>query len=310
MQDLPVLMLSLLSDDLLFFQEGEIAWDGKRHSIRGIQANAPKLDELSAVAEEGGFDDGPDLVKHFVAFIVKLEEDEGLVVPRGAIAPEISSRLPEGDLTGITLANLAAFARAVVVRNTDDGNYGVLYDNRLAVGIPCFFNLMARLIWDMRQLSLSLAGKPFTVSFAGSRNVDADVLFPTTVSSVAGRQENPLSITVDKCPSIGLPSKSANASVTKSELCTSKKQPADSQVKAERRAPEKHKEAKLDFERSSATQDLPVLMLSLLSDDLLFFQEGDIAWDGKHHSIQGFHANEPKLDDLKTVAEEGEFSDT
>ena len=46
MQDLPVLMLSLLSDDLLFFQEGEIAWDGKRHSIRGIQANAPKLDEL------------------------------------------------------------------------------------------------------------------------------------------------------------------------------------------------------------------------------------------------------------------------
>lgn len=140
MQDLPVLMLSLLSDDLLFFQEGEIAWDGKRHSIRGIQANAPKLDELSAVAEEGGFDDISDLVKHFVAFIGKLEDDEGLVVPRGAIAPEISNSLPEGDLTGITLANLAAFARAIIVRNTDDGNYGVLYDNRLAVGIPCFFN--------------------------------------------------------------------------------------------------------------------------------------------------------------------------
>ena len=309
MQDLPVLMLSLLSDDLLFFQEGEIAWDGKRHSIRGIQANAPKLDELSAVAEEGGFDDGPDLVKHFVAFVVKLEEDEGLVVPRGAIAPEISSRLPEGDLTGITLANLAAFAHAVVVRNTDDGNYGVLYDNRLAMGIPCFFDLMARLIWDMRQLSLSLAGKPFTVSFVGSRNVDADVLFPTTVSSVAGRQENPLSMTVNQCPSINLPSESSNTPASESAPSLSKMQPVDSQVKAERHAPEKRKEAKLDFERSSATQDLPVLMLSLLSDDLLFFQEDDIAWDGKHHSIQGIHANEPKLDNLKTVAEEGEFSD-
>ena len=258
---------------------------------------------------KGGFDDGPDLVKHFVAFVVKLEEDEGLVVPRGAIAPEISSRLPEGDLTGITLANLAAFARAVVVRNTDDGNYGVLYDNRLAMGIPCFFDLMARLIWDMRQLSLSLAGKPFTVSFVGSRNVDADVLFPTTVSSVAGRQENPLSMTVNQCPSINLPSESSNTPASESAPSLSKMQPVDSQVKAERHAPEKRKEAKLDFERSSATQDLPVLMLSLLSDDLLFFQEDDIAWDGKHHSIQGIHANEPKLDNLKTVAEEGEFSD-
>lgn len=310
MQDLPVLMLSLLSDDLLFFREGEIAWDGKRHSIRGIQANAPKLDELSAVAEEGGFDDGPDLVKYFVAFIVKLEEDEGLVVPRGAIAPEISNSLPEGDLTGITLANLASFARAIIVRNTDDGNYGVLYDSRLAVGIPCFFNLMARLIWDMRQLSLSLAGKPFTVAFVGSRNVDADVLFPTTVSSVAGRQENPLSMTVDQCPSINLPSGSANTPASESALGASEKQGADSQAKAERHAPEKRKEAKLDFERSTATQDLPVLMMSLLSDDLLFFQKDDIAWDGKHHSIQGIHANEPKLDDLKTVAEEGEFGDT
>lgn len=310
MQDLPVLMLSLLSDDLLFFQEGEIAWDGKRHSIRGIQANAPKLDELSAVAEEGGFDDISDLVKHFVAFIGKLEEDEGLVVPRGAIAPEISNSLPEGDLTGITLANLASFARAIIVRNTDDGNYGVLYDNRLAVGIPCFFNLMARLIWDMRQLSLSLAGKPFTVAFVGSRNFDADVLFPTTVSSVAGRQENPLSMTVDQCPLIDLPSGSANTPASESAPSLSKKQPADSQAKVERHTPEKRKEAKLDFERSTATQDLPVLMLSLLSDDLLFFQKDDIAWDGKHHSIQGIHTNEPKLDDLKTVVEEGEFSDT
>mgnify|MGYP007084594409 FL=1 len=309
MQDLPVLMLSLLSDDLLFFQEGEIAWDGKRHSIRGIQANAPKLDELSAVAEEGGFDDISDLVKHFIAFIGKLEEDEGLVVPCGAIAPEISNSLPEGDLTGITLANLAAFARAIIVRNTDDGNYGVLYDSRLSMGIPCFFNLMARLIWDMRQLSLSLAGKPFTVSFVGSRNFDADVLFPTTVSSVAGRQENPLSMTVDQCPSINLPSGSSNTPASESAPSLSEKQGVDSQAKAERHAPEKRKEGKLDFERSTDTQDLPVFMLSLLSDDLLFFQKDDIAWDGKHHSIQGIHANEPKLDDLKTVVEEGEFSD-
>ena len=154
---------------------------------------------------KGGFDDISDLVKHFVAFIGKLEEDEGLVVPRGAIAPEISNSLPEGDLTGITLTNLAAFARAVAVRNTDDGNYGVLYDNRLAMGIPCFFNLMARLIWDMRQLSRSLAGKPFTIAFSERKSMDADMYFPRVVGHVAGRQKNPLLKRVRHCPPVWLP---------------------------------------------------------------------------------------------------------
>ena len=129
-------MLSLLSDDLLFFQEDDIAWDGKHHSIQGIHANEPKLDDLKTVVEEGEFSDTSDLANHFAALLAKVEEDEGLVIPRIAIAPGISKALPEGDLTGITLANLAAYAQAITIRNANDGDYAVRCDNRLTAGSP------------------------------------------------------------------------------------------------------------------------------------------------------------------------------
>ncbi len=205
MQDLPVLMLSLLSDDLLFFQEDDIAWDGKHHSIQGIHANESKLDDLKTVVEEGEFSDISDLANHFAALLAKVEEDEGLVIPRIAIAPGISKALPEGDLTGITLANLAAYAQAITVCNANDGGYAVRCDNRLTAGIPCFYNLVARLIWDMRQLSRSLAGKPFTIAFSERKSMDADMYFPRVVGNVAGKQKNPLLKRVRHCPPVWLP---------------------------------------------------------------------------------------------------------
>lgn len=205
MQDLPVLMLSLLSDDLLFFQEDDIAWDGKRHSIQGIHANEPKLGDLKTVVEEGEFSDTSDLANHFAALLAKVEEDEGLIIPRIAIAPGISKALPEGDLTGITLANLAAYAQAITICNANDGDYAVRCDNRLTAGIPCFYNLVARLIWDMRQLSRSLAGKPFTIAFSERKSMDADMYFPRVVGHVAGRQKNPLLKRVRHCPPVWLP---------------------------------------------------------------------------------------------------------
>lgn len=205
MQDLPVLMLSLLSDDLLFFQKDDIAWDGKHHSIQGIHANEPKLDDLKTVVEEGEFSDTSDLANHFAALLAKVEEDEGLIIPRIAIAPGISKALPEGDLTGITLANLAAYAQAVTVCNKNDSDYAVRCDKRLTAGIPCFFNLVARLIWDMRQLSRSLADKPFTIAFSEHKSMDADMFFPRAVGHIAGKQKNPLLKRVRHCPPVWLP---------------------------------------------------------------------------------------------------------
>ena len=41
----------LLGEDLFFFNDGEIAFDGEHHIIRGIQINAAKVEEVSGLLE-------------------------------------------------------------------------------------------------------------------------------------------------------------------------------------------------------------------------------------------------------------------
>ena len=41
--DFPTFLLSLLSEDYVFFNEGDVVWDGRRHEIRGVQLNGAKM---------------------------------------------------------------------------------------------------------------------------------------------------------------------------------------------------------------------------------------------------------------------------
>lgn len=220
MIDSPVLILDALSDDYLFFNECDIAWDGQCHTFEGIQVNALKADELERiVCGIWDYDDIREFVLYFQNFLLQLESDDQIKVPRSMVAPGIRKALPEGDLTGITLANLAACAGAIRLEKTTvadllkgtDGEkydnveaYTVFYDVRLANGIPCFFDLVARMLWDLRQCFRSLDGRGFAIAFFAVRNLDADQYFGDVDSPVAGAQENPLLMVVDSAPEISL----------------------------------------------------------------------------------------------------------
>lgn len=220
MIDSPVLILDALSDDYLFFNECDIAWDGQCHTFEGIQVNALKADELERiVCGIWDYDDIREFVLYFQNFLLQLESDDQIKVSRSMVAPGIRKALPEGDLTGITLANLAACAGAIRLEKTTvadllkgtDGEkydnveaYTVFYDVRLANGIPCFFDLVARMLWDLRQCFRSLDGRGFAIAFFAVRNLDADQYFGDVDSPVAGAQENPLLMVVDSAPEISL----------------------------------------------------------------------------------------------------------
>ena len=202
--DLPTVMLTLLSDDYVFFQDNEISWSKGHHVIKGLQVNSPKQRGLATIAVENGFDDINDLLNYFIAFMGEVEKDEALVIPKASISKALHPIVRRGDLTGITLANLAAYMAAFRVLNDRPNNYTVIYDGTLADGIPHFFDLMCRLLWDLRLCMTSLKGTPFQVTFARCLNLDLCQLLKGNVSRVDGAQDDPGTVDVTDAPAIDL----------------------------------------------------------------------------------------------------------
>lgn len=127
-----------------------------------------------------------------------------LIVPRERIDKGLHPLLHERDLTGLMLANLCVCNKALMVDNPEDNKCTVSYDIRLAKGIPCFFDLVAHLIWHLRQPLRSLRSCPFDISFISARNIDLDQMVDGEVSFVAGAQEYPGAMTVTDAPVIDL----------------------------------------------------------------------------------------------------------
>ena len=291
--DLPTVMLTLLSDDYVFFQNNEISWSKGHHVIKGLQVNSPKQRDLANIAVENGFDDINDLLNYFIAFMGEVEKDEALVVPKASISKALHPIVRRGDLTGITLANLAASMAAFRVLNDRPNNYTVIYDGTLADGIPHFFDLMCRLLWDLRLCMTSLKGVPFQVTFVRCRNLDLSQLLKGHVSRVEGAQNNPVSVTVSEEPAIGLEAVASKEPSVKLEATKAEEAPAD----------EEGPSVELQ------TPDVPTLVMSLLSDGYVSFEDSDIPRRKCHHLINGVQVDENKREDLALIAQQNGFDD-
>lgn len=211
--DYPTLMMTLLSDDWFLFMDDEITWDGHHHAIAGAQLNGAKADELLDFVNSciPGFDDVNEVFQYFVTLFNEIEKDEGLIVPRAMIAPGVQKAIREGDLTGLTLANLAACGKTLCVQKAKAGSYRVIFDGRLILGIPRFLDLVARLLWDLRQCTNSMRGKPFEISFLQARNIDADHYLGSVEAPVPGAQKYAMFMKITEAPRIALPSASEAA---------------------------------------------------------------------------------------------------
>lgn len=214
--DLVTSFFHLLSDYCVCFDDGMITWDGHHHTATGLHVDNEKVPELTEFATQGGFDDLNDYLNCFVdGFLNNLvEADEDLIVPRSAIHKAIYPMLQEGDLTGLVLANFCGCNKALVIDNPAPDAYCVMYDTRIARGIPQFFNLVARMLWDMRQGLRSQQGVSFKVTFVAAKNVDLSMLVVDDVTDVPGVQEKPGTMTVCFAPKIWLDARNKSGSVS------------------------------------------------------------------------------------------------
>ena len=214
--DLVTSFFHLLSDCCVCFDDGMITWDGHHHTATGLHVDNEKVPELTEFATQGGFDDLNDYLNCFVdGFLNNLvEADEYLIVPRSLIHEALYPMLQEGHLTGLVLANFCGCNKALVIDNPAPDAYCVLYDTRIARGIPQFFNLVARMLWDMRQGLRSQQGVSFKVTFVAAKNVDLSRLVVGNVTDVPGVQEKPGTKMVYSAPKIQLDTRNKSGSVS------------------------------------------------------------------------------------------------
>lgn len=195
-----------------------ITWDGHHHAAIGLHVDNEKVPELTEFATQGGFDDLNDYLNCFVdGFLNNLvEADEDLIVPRSAIHEALYPMLREGDLTGLVLADFCGCNKALVIDNPAPDAYCVMYDTRIARGIPQFFNLVTRMLWDMRQGLRSQQGASFKVTFVAAKNVDLSTLVVGNVTDVPGVQEKPATMMVYSAPAIQLDTRNGSELVSAS----------------------------------------------------------------------------------------------
>lgn len=189
----------------------DIVRRGTHHVIESVQFDETS-ERLSRIASQNGFDSVGELIDCFVSTMNEVEADEALMLPKKAISYSYRDIVRKGDMTGITLVNITSYPDLYRVFADGPNGYLVEYNKFLALGMPCFFDLMCRLIWDLRQCVESLRGVPFQVGFA-------KIVLPfyrrVECRAAPGAQENPVLVNVSKPPVVDFQTALARANENK-----------------------------------------------------------------------------------------------
>lgn len=154
----PIFAMELFCDGWLFLTHSDVTWDGSSHAVKRIRINADKSERLLSHARKH-FTDVPsniDLCQYVGTTLVELEKHAELVVPRDDVSPRLQL-LFEGDLTPITLVQLMCVGDWISVRQGNEGEIRVTYDERLAQQISGFGLFMASFVESLCSQSTMLS---------------------------------------------------------------------------------------------------------------------------------------------------------
>lgn len=154
----PIFAMELFCDGWLFLTHSDVTWDGSSHAVKRIRINADKSERLLSHAREH-FTDVPssiDLCQYVGTTLEELEKHAEPVVPRDVVSPRLQL-LFEGDLTPITLVQLMCVGDWLSVRQGNEGEISVIYDERLAQQISGFGLFMASFVESLCSQSTMLS---------------------------------------------------------------------------------------------------------------------------------------------------------
>lgn len=154
----PIYAMELFCDGWLFLTHSDVTWDGSSHAVKRIRINADKSERLLSHTREH-FTDVPsniDLCQYVGTTLEELEKHAEPVVPRDVVSPRLRL-LFEGDLTPITLVQLMCVGDWLSVRQGNEGEIRVTYDERLAQQISGFGLFTASFVESLCSQSTMLS---------------------------------------------------------------------------------------------------------------------------------------------------------
>ena len=169
----------LLGEDLFFFNDGEIVFDGSHHIIRGIQINGEKINEIPGLLENA-----QALAMGLADCMMTVEQNEKLFCPISEIDDELKPFIYDENLTGITLMHLFAWHLLKIVEGDSMGDaleavgkesvskhdFTIVGDTRVLNGIPDSHKLIDELIHSL--LRYNDDDREISVNYIGMRNFD------------------------------------------------------------------------------------------------------------------------------------------
>lgn len=162
----PIFVMELFCDGWLFLTHSDVTWDGSAHAVKRVRINADKSEWLLSHAREH-FTDVPsniDLCQYVGTTLAELEKHTELVVPRDDVSPRLQL-LFEGDLTPITLVQLMCVGDWLTMRQGDEGEIRVAFDERLARQISGLGYLMRSFVEDLCAQSKMLSDDSVAIVF-------------------------------------------------------------------------------------------------------------------------------------------------
>ena len=159
-----VTIAQLFADDVLFFNDNEVFWNGGGHEVKGFQINAEKIHEhpdlLNAVRSV-------DLVEMFET----IEKNPALIIPKSKIHAEFHEALFYQDLTGITFFHLIGW-KVLKIGVTNADSYSILVELNLLKAIPNVYSYITEFIRTLREYNEQRSS--FDLAFAVYRNLNGD----------------------------------------------------------------------------------------------------------------------------------------
>lgn len=183
------LLVGMLALGYLELGEGNVSWDGNRHSVTELPVPENRragLDDFVRFCSV--FDTTDDFMAWYSPMAIHalntLDLDEQLRVSRDDLGQAAKDASLPGDLTGISIAALMTRGKLRISLDRSQ-NYIVTYDTALARSIPALRDRVARVLWDLKLNLDDRFFRSLRLSF-GARNAnrvtDTGKVSPTTIS--------------------------------------------------------------------------------------------------------------------------------